>query len=924
MKTFYYLFTALFCAMLSINTIAQNTESEFIEGRILVMLESGQEASSIAKTFEQYGMHLVKEVSSPMRIWAIEFDPNLINHYEMLYAVKDHPAVQLAQNDHYIQDRATVPNDPNFANQWHHVNPNDADIDSDLAWDITTGGLSAHGDTIVVCIIENADLPHPDLQDNAWYNYNEIPNNGIDDDLNGYVDDFEGWNPGGNNDNVYGGSHGTQVAGMIGAKGDNNLGVAGANWDVKMMVVTRDGISESAVIESYTYPLVMRRLYNQTDGANGAFVVSTNASWGIDGGQPSNAPLWCAFYDTLGTAGVLNCGATANNAVDVDVVGDLPTACPSDFMVSVTATDNSDQRTFSAWGLTTIDVGAPGASVWTTTMGGGYGSASGTSFASPLTAGVIGLLYSVPCASLMDLVKSDPEAGALYIRDALFNGVDQVGNLPGATVTGGRINSFNSIMEILNNCGACPEAYNLIAVWASMSDIQVTWDALSTGPYNVRYRSVGDSIWTTESGIPATTYLITGVTPCKAYEVQVEVFCDSIFSGFSQSVIIPSPVEPIPMVTLDNDEVICDGDMVMLTSSADSSIWSTGDTTQSIIVTSTGSYFVTGVGFCNSENSDTTDILVLPYPAQPISSDEILTNPGIATLSATGDSVLWYDVAVGGQAIGTGNSWDTPFLNLTTDFWCSDANGFGGPPIFDGNPAQTTVGQYHAFSNNWSTFEAYEPFTILSVFVYANGAGNRTIGLIDMSNNSTVQQATINIPDGDGRIQLDFEVPALGEYGLRVMNGDPQLWRDGQGSNPAYPFSLGGLGSITGATSSSAFYYFFYDWEVQEESTLCESPRTQVTVTVSGVGIEEQGLLGQINVYPSPANNEVNFDLSNVEDRSDLVINVLDMNGRLVVSKIVVDLKESISTSSLADGLYHFNIERNSSVLGSGRFTVAH
>lgn len=539
MKRFNFLLSLLFLVLFSTVLKAQKDAAPFVPGKIMVMMKPDKMALSVTRTFQQFDMKVVKEVSEPMRIWLFEFDPQSVDHFVLLEAIRSHPAVQLAQSDHYIQDRATVPNDPNFSNQWHHVNPNDADIDSDLAWDITTGGLTEFGDTIVVCIIENADLPHPDIQGNAWYNFNEIPNNGMDDDQNGYVDDFEGWNPGGNNDNVYGGGHGTQVAGMIGAKGDNSLGVVGANWDVKMMVVTRDGISESVVIESYTYPLVMRRLYNQTAGANGAFVVATNASWGIDGGQPSNAPLWCAMYDTLGTAGILNCGATANNAVDIDVVGDLPTACPSDFMVSVTATNDQDMRTFSAWGLTTIDVGAPGSNIHTTSIGGGYGNTSGTSFASPLTAGVIGLLYSVPCASLMTLVHADPEAGALAIRQALFDGVDVVGNLPGNTVTGGRINSYNSLMELINNCSSndCIVPINLgVSQTLGTTEYNLMWssnpDALS---YNVRVRPTSSTTWIDYPGILTNEFMPPTFTWCTEYEFQVEAVCDTSSSGFSAS-----------------------------------------------------------------------------------------------------------------------------------------------------------------------------------------------------------------------------------------------------------------------------------------------------------------------------------------------------------------------------------------------------
>ncbi|HOY30215.1 MAG TPA: S8 family serine peptidase [Flavobacteriales bacterium] len=419
---------------------AAQAQAVAIPGDLLIMLAPGADAEKVADDLatingQPTGMQVVRLVSRPMRTWLLRFDPSRAAQFEMLRAARSHKGVRLAQNNHHLELRE-IPNDSDYGDQWHHQN-----INSEGAWDISTGGLTADGDTIVVCIIENSDLPHPDLIANAWYNHQEIPNNDVDDDLNGYVDDFRGWNPNSETDQVYGGSHGTQVAGMIGATGNNELGVVGANWAVKMMVVFNSGANDAGVLASHSYPLTMRRLYNETNGTNGAFVVATNASWGINGGQPADAPIWCAMYDSLGAEGVLNCGATANNAVDVDEVGDLPTACPSDFMISVTATDINDERTFSAYGLTTIDVGAPGDDVYTTNINGGYGTTSGTSFASPLTAGVVGLLYSAPCASMMTLVKADPEQGALYIRDMLFDGVDQVGNLPGQTVTGGRINA---------------------------------------------------------------------------------------------------------------------------------------------------------------------------------------------------------------------------------------------------------------------------------------------------------------------------------------------------------------------------------------------------------------------------------------------------------------------------------------------------
>jgi len=451
-----YIFLLL-AALVTAPTSAQSTEPGIIPGHVLVMLRPGSEPNEIQRDLAVLsgvptGLVVDRELSPPTRIWLLRFDAEVIDQARMLAAVKQHEAVSVAQNDHVIHERI-VPNDTQFNQQWHHVDPQDNDIDSDLAWNITTGGTTATGDAIVVCIVEGFDRAHPDLSANAWVNTFEVDGNGIDDDANGYIDDVNGWNPSAGNDNtLLSGSHGTSCAGMTGARGNNNAGVVGANWNVKLMPVMIGGLTEANVIASYTYPLVQRQRWNSTNGAQGAFVVATSSSWGIDNANPANYPLWCNFYNTLGAAGILSCGATANNNVNVDVVGDMPTACSSPYMISVTATNSSDQRTFSGYGATTIDVGAPGEAVRTTTTGNTYTTTSGTSFATPLTAGVIALLYSAPCSGLATLAHSDPQAAALAVRQALFSGVDQVGNLPGQTVTGGRINSNNSLLYIATNC----------------------------------------------------------------------------------------------------------------------------------------------------------------------------------------------------------------------------------------------------------------------------------------------------------------------------------------------------------------------------------------------------------------------------------------------------------------------------------------
>jgi serine protease len=371
---------------------------------------------------------------------------------------------------------------------------------------------------------------------NNWINHGEIPNNGTDDDGNGYIDDYLGWDPVNDNDNIDGGSHGVNVAGMIGAVGNNSTGCVGVNWGVKIMNMTYGNINDEAqVIEAYTYPLVMRNMYEANGGLKGAYVVATNSSWGINNGDPADAPLWCAFYDTLGAAGILSCGATANNNVNIDVVGDLPTACASEYMVSVTATNNNDVRTFSAYGATTVDLGAPGEDVYTTASGGGYTTTSGTSFASPATAGAIALVYSSPCASLAAISHSDPALAAQMVRDAIFNGVDPIANLVGECVTGGRLNTRNAIDEIMNNCGGgCITPFNLSAESVTDVSASLTWGSLpDQNSFNISWGEVGGA----ESAAFDITspYALSGLNSCTDYFFMVQADCDTATSDWSDT-----------------------------------------------------------------------------------------------------------------------------------------------------------------------------------------------------------------------------------------------------------------------------------------------------------------------------------------------------------------------------------------------------
>ncbi|MEQ1904421.1 MAG: S8 family serine peptidase [Pirellulaceae bacterium] len=355
------------------------------------------------------------------------------------------PGVMYAEPN-YVYEILNVSNDTHYTNgnMWNlfsddlptPIGPtgttNAFGSQAEKVWD---GGTIGSKDVYVAVLDTGADVNHVDLADNIFKNPFD-PVDGIDNDGNGRVDDVNGWdfvdddnNPNDNN------GHGSHVSGTIGAKGGNGIGVAGVNWDVNIIPfkLGDGGISLTAAINSMDYLVDLK----QRHGLN---IVAQNNSWG--GGGFSQALLDAIVRSA--EADILVICAAGNSNSDLDSTPFYPASYNTtadagyDAVISVASIEASGNKSgFSSYGLTHVDLGAPGSDIWSTTPGDNYESYDGTSMASPMVAGAIALFASV-----------NPDATALEMRTALLDATTATPDLDGRVVTGGRLDLSKLVISI--------------------------------------------------------------------------------------------------------------------------------------------------------------------------------------------------------------------------------------------------------------------------------------------------------------------------------------------------------------------------------------------------------------------------------------------------------------------------------------------
>ena len=341
-------------------------------------------------------------------------------------------------------------------------------------------GFTAGDTSIVIADIDTGvDYTHPDLAANMWHNPGEIAGNGVDDDLNGYVDDVYGIDvinadetPGGPEDPMDDQGHGTHVAGTIAGVGNNSTGVVGVAWNSKILACKFIGSNgegnDADAIACFDYIVALKQ--------HGVNVRVSNNSWGS---TDSPAPALQAAIDAAGAAGILNVFAAGNDGTDNDAIQHYPSNMPSPSIIAVAASDESDGRaSFSNFGATTVDLAAPGNNIISTYPGSSYAISSGTSMAAPHVAGAAALLVAIDPSLTVDALKS-----------LLMSSADIIPAWQGSTVSGGRLNVFRAAAILT---GATLPAASLVQI-----------DTTTQGNWSVNYGLDGYSIVNDATSYPA-------------------------------------------------------------------------------------------------------------------------------------------------------------------------------------------------------------------------------------------------------------------------------------------------------------------------------------------------------------------------------------------------------------------------------------
>jgi subtilisin family serine protease len=495
---------------------------EYREGEVLVKFRSGVSSikaqslhmaigATMKKRFTKFNIELVKL-------------PQGVTVESAIRAYRESPDVEYVEPNYIVRKAETNPDDPFFYLQWGLPK-----IEAPLAWDLHTG----NGGIVVAVIDTGVDYSHPDLSENIWVNSGETCGDGIDNDGNGYIDDCKGWNFAYNNndpmdDDVDG--HGTHVAGIIGAIGNNGTGVSGVNWHVKIMPLkfldSQGNGTIAGVISAIEYAIKM-----------GAKVINASYTYPQACVKVSPSIPERTAIEAARNAGILFVAAAGNYGCNNDITPFYPASHPLDNIISVSASNENDSLTsWSNYGPGSVHVSAPGEKIYSTIRRalGEYGYMSGTSMATPFVTGLSALIASY-----------HPSYTYQEIKNAILASVDLIPSMNNKLITGGRINAYKALTVNPDQYIIKPSGLSLQGLLSS-SSVTLTWKDNS---YNedgfIIEKKAGDSGSYQEIARlspDTTTYTDTGVQEGSKFYYRVRAYKGDNYSNYSNELPVTIPL----------------------------------------------------------------------------------------------------------------------------------------------------------------------------------------------------------------------------------------------------------------------------------------------------------------------------------------------------------------------------------------------
>ena len=529
----------------------------YAPGEVLLQFKSTVTYGEVSEAFRQGGLNLIKHIQTPAMedhgsigltraatAMPVETAVRILNHL---------PGVDFAEPN-WIATPQAVPDDPFYLNGllWGMATASDTNpsgTQADAAW---AAGFTGSRDVYVGVIDGGIEYTHEDLSANMWTNPGEIPGNGIDDDGDGYVDDVHGWNAWDHNGTTYPpgeGPHATHVAGTIGAVGGNGIGVAGVNWTVTLISgrCLNGPTPVSTIIEAVDYMTTLKT-------RKGLNIVALNNSYGGSGFSQAQLDA----MTRAAQAGILSVCSAGNSTNNLDVSPVYPAALDTtasagyNAIVAVAAvTRDGNLATYSNWGLTNVDLGAPGGQYLSAThypdleiiscvpTNNGYAPMRGTSMAAPHVTGAVALYAS-----------AHPGSSPAQTRyDLLTAGVRSLPALNGITVTGGTLD-VGSLMTVPPNTLVAPNSpANLQAAVGTGGRVDLKWTDQSANELGFAIeRSMNGQPYVVVGSVGAnlTNYSDWTVSPYTTYSYRIRAYNPGGSSSYPNTANAATPNWSVP------------------------------------------------------------------------------------------------------------------------------------------------------------------------------------------------------------------------------------------------------------------------------------------------------------------------------------------------------------------------------------------